>query len=113
MSRITTHVLNTALGKPGAGIPVKLKLFEGALARTVGKSVTDAEGRARDLTPADVPLVTGDYQLEFDTAAYFADLEVEGFYPTVRIRFTVRDSAQHYHVPLLISPYGYSTYRGS
>ena len=113
MSAITTHVLNIATGQPAVGIAVKLKRLDGALARAIGKSATDADGRVRDLLPPGTHLEVGDYQLEFETGSYFSAHKVECFYPTVRIRFTVRDPAQHYHVPLLLSPFGYSTYRGS
>lgn len=79
----------------------------------VGGGVTDADGRARDLLASDQPLATGSYRLTFDTNTYFARQAVTGFYPLVTVVFAVRDATQHYHVPLLLSPFGYSTYRGS
>lgn len=111
MSAITTHVLDTSRGRPAAGVPVRLEEPRGG--GVLGQGVTDADGRLRDLLPAGHALSAGAYRLIFDTAAYFAALGVESFYPAVEIVFVVRDAAEHYHVPLLLSPYGYSTYRGS
>lgn len=106
-SPITTHILDTALGRPAAGVPLTLEYQDGASWRVLGQGTTDADGRNRALIEKSA-LRTGTYRLRFDTAAY-----VEGFYPYVEIVFVVADTAQHYHVPLLLSPYGYSTYRGS
>src|SRR5947208_84523 len=103
MSKITTHVLNTSAGKPAAGVPVTLELG----GRRLYATVTDADGRARDLLPDDYRLAPGLYCLRFDTAA------VSTFFPEIEIRFRVDDPDRHYHVPLLLSPYGYTTYRGS
>jgi len=105
---ITTHVLDTALGRPAAGVPVRLT-HDGAF---VAAGETDADGRLRTLTPPG-PVAPGEYRIRFDTAAYFALSGQAGFFPHVEIAFTVDDGAAHYHVPLLLSPYGYSTYRGS
>lgn len=113
MSGITTHVLDTALGKPAAGVPVTLESREAGGWRVVGRGATDADGRLRDLLPAGSELSAGDYRLTFDAGAYFAALGAEGFYTEVAVSFVVRDAASHYHVPLLLSPYGYTTYRGS
>ncbi len=114
MSTITTHVLDGALGRPAAGVPVTLERQTGDDAWTVlGRGVTDAEGRLRTLLREGTALAAGVYRLTFDTQLYFAAQKLEGFYPYVRIIFTVRDPAQHYHVPLLLSPHGYTTYRGS
>ena len=104
---ITTHVLDTAAGKPGAGIAVELERIEHGKWHLVGGGVTDADGRLRTLTPQG-PVATGTYRIRFQTGAYG-----NSFFPVVEIQFTVGDGAQHYHVPLLLSPYGYSTYRGS
>lgn len=109
MSAITTHVLDTARGKPASGVPIRLERGSEML----GRGATDADGRLRDLLPADAPLAPGTYRLVFDTAAYFAAQGVDAFYPEVAILFQVEDGGQHYHVPLLLSPFGYSTYRGS
>ena len=114
MSAITTHVLDTARGGPAAGVPVTLEaMTTPPMWQVVGKGVTDADGRLKTLLPEGAPLKAGTYRITFDTAAYFRAQNVEGFYPEVRVTFTVRDAAQHYHVPLLLSPHGYSTYRGS
>jgi 5-hydroxyisourate hydrolase len=114
MSRITTHVLDTARGQPAAGLRVVLDLLTDERNwKLLGKGTTDPDGRVRELLPADFQLVAGTYRLRFDTQAYFSAQSTEGFYPEVRVVFTVRDPTQHHHVPLLLSPYGYSTYRGS
>ena len=113
MSGITTHVLDTARGRPAAGVPVTLEMRGEGGWRALGRGATDADGRLRDLLPADFALSAGDYRLTFDAGAYFAGAGAEGFYAEVVVSFVVRDPAAHYHVPLLLSPYGYSTYRGS
>ena len=111
MNGITTHVLDTSRGQPASGVPVVLSvLAESGEWREIGRGSTDREGRA---TMASAHAARGVYRLDFDTAAYFRAWNLEGFYPEVRITFEIRDPAQHYHVPLLLSPYGYSTYRGS
>ena len=111
-SPITTHVLDTSLGKPAAGIAASLEIQNGNQWNEMGSGVTNADGRISDLIAAD-QLNAGIYRLSFDTAAYFSQSQRAGFYPTVRIEFEISDSDQHYHVPLLLSPFGYSTYRGS
>jgi 5-hydroxyisourate hydrolase / 2-oxo-4-hydroxy-4-carboxy-5-ureidoimidazoline decarboxylase len=110
---ITTHVLDTARGKPAAGVPVLLEIRDGEGWRELGRAATDGDGRARGLLPEGTALVPGTYRITFDTGAYFRGQEAEGFYPEAAVVFEVRDAAQHHHVPLLLSPYGYSTYRGS
>jgi 5-hydroxyisourate hydrolase len=113
MSGITTHVLDTSRGRPAAGISVTLEAKGEEGWRLVGRGATDADGRLRDLLPPKFTLSEGDYRLTFDVGAYFAASGAEGFYTEVVVSFVVRDAAAHYHVPLLLSPYGYSTYRGS
>ena len=113
MSGITTHVLDTARGRPAAGVPVTLEAKSEGGWRVVGRGATDADGRLRDLLPTDFHLSKGDYRLTFDAGAYLSASGAEGFYTEVVVSFVVRDPAAHYHVPLLLSPYGYSTYRGS
>jgi 5-hydroxyisourate hydrolase len=117
MSGVTTHVLDTAGGRPAAGVPVTLERRRGGAAAAVwepvGSASTDADGRCGTLLPAGVELAEGAWRLTFDTGAYFRSAGVAGFYPDVTITFEVRDPAQHYHVPLLLSPFGYATYRGS
>jgi 5-hydroxyisourate hydrolase len=113
---ISTHVLDTARGRPAVGVPVLLEEVDGSdpsQAREIARATTDADGRARDLGPGGMTLRAGTYRLTFDTAKYFAALGVESFYPEVAVTFVVRHPDQHYHVPLLLSPYGYSTYRGT
>ena len=109
---ITTHVLDTALGRPGKGITVELERADGTGWQPVGNGMTDEDGRLRTLTPAG-PVEPGTYRIRFGTGAYLAAQGTPGFFPIVEIQFTVGDSAQHYHVPLLLSPFAYSTYRGS
>jgi 5-hydroxyisourate hydrolase len=111
---ISTHVLDTTTGRPAAGVGVVLeRQGAGGELQHVSRARTDADGRVRELIPGAVDLETGTYRVTFETGAYFETLEIEGFYPRVSVLFMVRDSSQHYHVPLLLSPYGYSTYRGS
>ncbi len=112
MSAITTHILDISTGQPARGVPVTLEQQTAVGWTIAGNGVTDDDGRLRDLLPG-VALTAGCYRLTFDTGAYFAQQAVAGFYPQVIVAFTVRDAASHYHVPLLLSPFGYSTYRGS
>jgi 5-hydroxyisourate hydrolase len=113
VSAISTHILDLALGTPAAGVPVRLDLLAGSAATEIGRARTDGDGRVASLQPAGVG--TGTYRLVFDTAAYFRARhpQTEPFFPEVSITFSVLDQARGYHVPLLLSPYGYSTYRGS
>jgi 5-hydroxyisourate hydrolase len=108
MSHVTTHVLDAALGRPAAGVPVVLADASGGV---IASGVTDADGRVGDLGPD--ALAAGAYRLTFDTAAYFAATDRRSFYPRVTIDFDLADEGAHYHVPLLLSPFAYSTYRGS
>lgn len=115
MSAITTHVLDTSQGQPAGGVPVRLEVESDTEQgwQMIGTGVTDEDGRLKQLLPAGFSLSAGTYRLTFDTRAYFASQGVAGFYAEVSVVFSVRDVSQHYHVPLLLSPYGYSTYRGS
>ena len=113
MSTITTHILDTARGKPAGGVPATLEVESAGAWELVGKGTTNADGRISDLVPKEVTLTAGVYRLVFETAKYFANNQIEGFYPQVTVVFRVDDPAKHYHVPLLLSPFGYSTYRGS
>ena len=111
---ISTHVLDTSRGRPAAGVQVLLESIDpSGSRREVTRAVTDADGRVRELMPVAAEPRMGSYRLTFETEAYFATLGVETFYPRVTVEFAVPDTTQHYHVPLLLSPYGYSTYRGS
>lgn len=113
MSGITTHVLDTARGKPADGVPIVLEREASPNEwKSIGKGATDADGRLRTLTEGHA-LERGVYRLTFDTATYFATHSRVAFYPHVVVVFTVTEPAQHHHVPLLLSPFGYSTYRGS
>ena len=114
MSSITTHVLDTARGQPAAGISVALEIkSEDGTWRTVGSSRTDQDGRVRDgLAPAN-GIAIGTYRLHFATGEYFRAQAHETFYPEVIVTFRIRSASDHHHVPLLLAPFGYSTYRGS
>jgi 5-hydroxyisourate hydrolase len=108
VSGITTHVLDTARGRPAKGVPVVLERHVDARWEPVGQGTTDADGRVSDLLASGPE--PGRYRLTFDTAAYF---DGAGFYPEVSVTFAATGGEEHYHVPLLLSPFGYSTYRGS
>ncbi|MCS5736330.1 hydroxyisourate hydrolase [Herbiconiux daphne] len=110
-SHVTTHVLDSTIGLPAGGVPVILEHDDSGNWVMIGSTETDADGRANDLGPVALP--TGRYRVSFDTAVYFAEQEVKAFYPEVQIIFELGDAAAHYHVPLLLSPFAYSTYRGS
>jgi 2-oxo-4-hydroxy-4-carboxy-5-ureidoimidazoline decarboxylase len=114
MSPITTHVLDTARGYPAEGVGVVLERREpGGRWIELGRGKTDANGRIAALLPADAALAAGVYRLTFATEPYFANIGVRGFYPEIQISFQIDHPHEHYHVPLLLSPYGFSTYRGS
>lgn len=110
-SQISTHVLDTSAGVPAAGVAVRLSVRVGTGWAPLGEAVTDADGRARELGPTSV--AAGVYRLQFDTGAHFAGRGAETFFPEVLVTFHVGDDGRHCHVPLLLSPFGYSTYRGS
>ncbi|MEU5849603.1 hydroxyisourate hydrolase [Saccharopolyspora shandongensis] len=122
MSAVTTHVLDAARGAPAAGVAIRLEAAKGGEDPLAGSSIdtawtsiasgrTDDDGRIKDLGPD--RLDAGDYRLTFETGEYFDGQGVATFYPQVQIAFRIIDPAQHYHVPLLLSPFAYSTYRGS
>lgn len=108
MSTLSTHVLDTALGKPAQGVHVVLK-YGGAV---LGSGTTDADGRVKDIAGA-ARLQPGEYSLTFSVADYFRKSSRQSFYSDIVVTFNVSESEAHYHVPLLVSPFGYSTYRGS
>jgi 5-hydroxyisourate hydrolase len=116
VSVITTHVLDTALGRPAVGVPVRLEHVTESGCTELGRASTDSDGRVTQLSAA--PIGPGTYRLVFDTGAY-APTRQDGangdaaFFPEVAVTFSVRDLARDYHVPLLLSPFGYATYRGS
>jgi 5-hydroxyisourate hydrolase len=109
---ISTHVLDTARGLPAHGVPIVLEHASGEGWELVGSGATDADGRARDLVADGTALAHGRYRLTFDTGAYFRGRGEAAFYPEVAVVFIVA-ADEHHHVPLLLSPFGYSTYRGS
>ncbi len=111
MRAITTHVLDTSRGRPAVGVAVLLERESNSGWQPVGHGTTDADGRARELLSSDPE--DGHYRLTFDTGAYFTALGEAAFYPQVSVTFAVRNGEEHCHVPLLLSPFGYSTYRGS
>ena len=109
---ITTHVLDVARGRPAAGVAVILERRDVETWTALGHGSTDADGRVKDLL-AGAPLAAGQHRLTFDTGAYFAAQGVATLYPAVVIVFEVKEDQGHYHVPLLLSPFGYTTYRGT
>ena len=114
MKKISTHILDVAQGKPAGEVPVRLERREsgGEWAR-LGSSQTNNDGRCDQLLPEGEDLHPGLYRLAFDTATYHHAQNVEGLYPIVEITFQVREGDSRFHIPLLLSPHGYTTYRGS
>lgn len=113
MSTLSTHVLDTSRGRPAAGLPVVLARRDGDGWVELARGVTSADGRVKDFLPPGTELEPAVYRLSFDTAAYYRAQKERGFYPSVELVFEVTAANEHYHVPLLLSPYGFSTYRGS
>jgi 5-hydroxyisourate hydrolase len=114
MKRISTHILDLALGKPAKDVPVRLDRREASgnwVAVTSAR--TDQDGRCAQLLPDETVFRPAIYRLTFDTASYFAAQKSDGLYPLVEVTFQVRDGESHFHIPLLLSPNGYTTYRGS
>lgn len=113
-SPITTHVLDASRGVPAAGVSISLEVMgaDGAW-KMLGKGDSSSDGRQKELCPEGFSLVSGTYRLSFDASAYFAKFKQESFYGVIPIVFKVAETDRHYHVPLLLSPFGYSTYRGS
>lgn len=113
MSDITTHVLDISVGRPAANVSVTLEAQTASGAwTTLANGATDKDGRLKDLSAAK-PTQAGMHRLLFDTGGYFASRNISTLYPQVIIVFEISDPHAHYHIPLLLSPYGYSTYRGS
>jgi 5-hydroxyisourate hydrolase len=114
MSTISTHILDTSRGAPASGVAVSLEMQNTDESWTeLSHARTDTDGRVKPFFLVDRPVANGTYRLVFDTEPYFLSLSAACFYPQVSVVFNVDDASQHYHVPLLISPFGYSTYRGS
>jgi 5-hydroxyisourate hydrolase len=113
MSQVTTHILDTSAGKPAAGVTIIMeKPDESGNWSLLAQGITNEDGRIGNLFADNVILLPGYYKLRFDTGTYFRNRNIKCFYPSVEIIFEITDSS-HYHVPLLLNPYGYSTYRGS
>jgi 5-hydroxyisourate hydrolase len=110
-SRITTHVLDASAGRPAEGVAVELLVSDGGAWRSLDAAITDADGRVSRIGADELP--PGTYRLRFDTGAWFQARGVEAFYPEVVLTFQVADDGRHVHAPLLLSPFAYSTYRGS
>lgn len=108
MGTLSTHVLDTSLGRPAPGVSITLETLAG---EALGSGVTDADGRISEIGPE--RMSSGDYRLRFDSGAYYAASGTTAFYPEISIAFTISDADAHYHVPVLLNPFGYSTYRGS
>jgi 5-hydroxyisourate hydrolase len=111
MSAITTHVLDTARGRPADGVAIRLEFQADGGFRELARGVTDGDGRLRSLTGATIE--AGTYRIVFETRAYLERIGASVFFPEVAIVFVVLDPREHFHVPLLLSPFGYATYRGS
>ena len=113
-SPITTHVLDTTRGKPAVAVKAILEVHTDSKEwKELGRGETNTDGRITDLLREGAELAAGSYRLTFLTGAYFRSVGLEGFYPTVSVVFELKEPRSHVHVPLLLSPYGYSTYRGS
>lgn len=112
-SPITIHVLDTSRGKPAAGVTVTLEQSDVKEWREMAKGKTDGHGRIETLLPKNQPVVAGVYRVTFESGTYFAESKTRTFYPRITVLFEIVDPKEHYHIPLLLSPFGYSTYRGS
>ena len=112
MSSITTHILDTSAGKPAAGVSVLLENKSDSDWKIIGNGTTNNDGRISNLITSEKKTTPGIYRLTFETGSYFKSRNIKCFYPNVIIEFEITDES-HYHVPLLMNPFGYSTYRGS
>ncbi|GGZ01451.1 hydroxyisourate hydrolase [Pseudoduganella plicata] len=110
---LSVHVLDLQTGEPTAGIAVTLEQRAGNDWRRLATGTTDNEGRVRELFPAGKLLTKGEYRIVFNTGDHYNGIGKPGFFPRVPVEFNVDDTTRHYHVPLLLSPFGYSTYRGN
>ena len=113
MSQITTHILDTSTGTPAKNVPLNLSQLTDGQWIELASGISNADGRVEGLLADGRVLDAGNYKMVFNTASYFSSTGVQGFYPLVEIIFTIDGDGQHYHIPLLLSPFGYSTYRGS
>ena len=114
MSTLSTHVLDVSVGRPAAELGIVLEAVDASGSMNeLARGVTNSDGRVKDFLPPGTKLAAGLYRLTFDTASYFRAKGTKGFYPHVHITFEIGANGEHYHVPLLLSPWGFSTYRGS
>ena len=114
MSRISTHVLDIAGGRPAVDIPVRLERRDVTASwRVIADMRTDSDGRCNQLLPENEDMPLGWYRLVFETESYYAAQKTDGLYPVIEIIFQVRNGESHFHIPVLLSPNGYTTYRGS
>ena len=110
---ISTHILDTASGRPATGVPITLARMTNDEWSKINDAKTDQDGRCKHLLPSTQILQPGTYRIRFETAVYYKQRQLDGLYPHVEIVFTVADGEQHYHIPLLLTANGYTTYRGS
>lgn len=113
MSQVTTHILDTSLGEPASNVEVQLYSYSNNEWNELGQGKTDSDGRVTNLIDSDQSLEAGEYKLRFEIASHYSSNNTESFYPFIDIVFKISAGGQHYHVPLLLNPFGYSTYRGS
>lgn len=113
MSSITTHILDTARGTPAAGVEILLTKHDGSQWQSIGGGKTNTDGRIADLCKDHPNLSAGTYKMHFNTQQYFSAVGDAVFYPYAEVVFVISEDNAHYHIPLLLSPFGYSTYRGS
>ncbi len=112
MSQLTTHILDTTKGKPAQNVKIILYKNHNNSFEEIASGITNTDGRIPDLLPKDLIVEKGIYKMKFETKTYFDSMSVQTFYPFVEIVFNI-ETAEHYHIPLLLNPFGYSTYRGS
>jgi len=110
---LSVHILDLQSGQPTAGVNVTLEERDGQQWRTLSQGTTDTQGRVRALYPAGKQITAGAYRIVFKTGEHYARLRQPTFFDQIPVEFKVDNTAQHYHIPLLLSPYGYSTYRGN
>ena len=113
MTQITSHILDTSLGRPAKGVEISLLQQQGETWHVLGSASTNEDGRVAGFTGSGDVMAAGVYKLRFNLGDYYQKLSVESFYPYAEVVFKIAGDGQHYHVPLLLNPFGYSTYRGS